>query len=217
GAGAEDPPFVVQIVKAVALELQLFQRRSFLETTPAPLAGAHEQIQPLLNIADFVGGRLVLMAHGDGFLRANIRAASAIGATPPKILQDANLLADIKNEDFARRTIVRAARAADALLGIEDGPAPEVLRHRPRLRRIRQGHAAGLEADHRFFQFACNGHEFVSIRIRNPPAPERRTPPPAIQRSNEWPGQSGSAHASRRRPSPPARAPALWPKTATSP
>ena len=152
--GAEHPPLVRQVVEAVALHLQLLQRRRLLEAPPAALAGAHEQLQALLDVADAVGGGLEFTAHRDGLLGADIGATPAIGAAPAEVLEDADLLADVEHQDFAGRAVVRASGASDALGGVEDGPAAEFLRGRARLRRIRQRHAPGLEADQRFLEFA---------------------------------------------------------------
>jgi hypothetical protein len=42
--GAEDPAFGGEVIGAIALELELFERGRFLETAAASLAGAHEPL-----------------------------------------------------------------------------------------------------------------------------------------------------------------------------
>src|SRR5664280_2697589 len=101
-AGMEYPAFVFQIVYPVAFQLELFQYRRFLETAAAPLAGAHEKVQPLLEVADVVGGGFEFRAHRDRFLGTHLRAAPTVGAAAAEILQDSDLLANVEHENLPR-------------------------------------------------------------------------------------------------------------------
>ena len=115
-----DPTLVRNIVGAVSLHFQFFQCGCAFEAASATLASAHEKIELLAEIRNLIGRVLELQAHGDGFLGTDIGATPAVGAPAAEILQDADLLADVKHENFTRRAVVGAPGATDALRGIED-------------------------------------------------------------------------------------------------
>ena len=155
-AGLPDEGPLFEVVVAEALQVDAVDRVGVLHfvATPAALAGHHEQFEAGRDVVLVIAGRLEAVAHGDRVFRADVGAAAAVRAAPADVFHDPDLLADIEHENLARRAVVRAARAADALVDVEDRPAPEALRDGFRLRGIGKGDPPRLQAQDRFLDFA---------------------------------------------------------------
>src|SRR6185437_6391644 len=156
------PALVLQVIEAIARHLQLFQRGFIFEAAPAALARAHEHFQALLRVADVIGAGFELLAHGDGFFRANFGTPAAVSAPAAHILQNTQLLTDVEHQNAARRAVVGAPAAAHTLFSVEHGTSAESFRNRLPLRRIGQSDLPCAQAEQGFFEFAQQRNSFSS-------------------------------------------------------
>src|SRR3989339_1136117 len=80
-----------------------------------------------------------LLAHGDRFLRAGIRALAAIHAAVQIESTGKSLIRDLLYLYRFGRTVTDTHHAADTTFGVEYRPAAEVLRKGKPFRRIKDG------------------------------------------------------------------------------